>query len=141
MTSGGKFWPPPEHPLPNLRFSTGLMHPLPPLRLYTRAGCCLCEGLEERLRALDLPPPLELVDVDGDPALQARYGLRVPVLAVPRQPSQWHDLPPVPPRLSGDRLASWLVANGAVGGAAAFGCYAPEERPRQAPGFDAQGAP
>jgi hypothetical protein len=138
---GGGFSPQPESPLTNLRDPPGLMHPSPPLRLYTRAGCCLCEGLEERLRALDPSPPLELVDVDGDPALQARYGLRVPVLAVPRDPSQWHDLPPVPPRLSGDRLASWLLANGAVGGAAAFGCSAPEERPRQAPGCNAPGAP
>ena len=24
------------------------------LTLYSRAGCCLCEGLESRLRALDL---------------------------------------------------------------------------------------
>ena len=54
----------------------------PSLRLYTRTGCCLCEGLEERLRLLDLPLSLELVDVDGDPALQASYGLRVPVLAI-----------------------------------------------------------
>jgi len=66
------------------------------------------------------------VDVDGDPALQARYGLRVPVLAVLLEPRQWLDLLPVPPRLSGDRLVSWLVANGAVGGAAAFGCAEPE---------------
>ena len=58
------------------------MLPSPPLRLYTRIGCCLCEGLEERLRALDQPPILELLDVDGDPDLQARYGLRVPVLEI-----------------------------------------------------------
>jgi hypothetical protein len=105
------------------------MHPLPPLRLYTRAGCCLCEGLEERLRALDLPPLLELVDVDGDPALQARYGLRVPVLAVADSPSAdsppaangWRDLPPVPPRLATARLQGWLASHGAVGGASAPG--------------------
>jgi len=115
------------------------MLPFPPLRLYTRAGCCLCEGLEERLRALDPPPLLELVDVDGDPALQARYGLRVPVLAradgftaagtdsagappagAPQAPA-WVDLPPVPPRLGGERLQAWLAAHGAVAGASAPG--------------------
>ena len=106
----------------------------PPLRLYTRAGCCLCEGLEERLRALDPPPPLECVDVDGDPALQARYGLRVPVLArsggsaaAGSSPAAdlpapaWVDLPPVPPRLGGERLQAWLAAHGAVAGASVAG--------------------
>jgi hypothetical protein len=110
------------------------MFPSPPLRLYTRAGCCLCEGLEERLRALDPPPPLELVDVDGDPALQARYGLRVPVLARAGGSAAagsssagdlpapaWVDLPPVPPRLGGERLEAWLAALGAVAGASAQG--------------------
>jgi hypothetical protein len=120
------------------------MLPSPPLRLYTRVGCCLCEGLEERLRALDPPPPLEPVDVDGDSALQARYGLRVPVLAravgfiaagelpaggapagaapagAPPAPV-WVDLPPVPPRLGGERLQAWLAAHGAVAGASAPG--------------------
>jgi len=115
------------------------MLPSPSLRLYTRAGCCLCEGLEERLRALDPPPLLEPVDVDGDSALQARYGLRVPVLARPGgsiaagAPSAgaaqagappalaWVDLPPVPPRLGGERLQAWLAAHGAVAGASAPG--------------------
>jgi hypothetical protein len=105
------------------------MLPSPPLRLYTRAGCCLCEGLEERLRALDPPPLLELVDVDGDSALQARYGLRVPVLAraggfiaAGAPPAlAWVDLPPVPPRLGGERLQAWLAAHGAVAGASAPG--------------------
>ncbi len=115
------------------------MLPSPPLRLYTRVGCCLCEGLEERLRALDQPPILELLDVDEDPDLQARYGLRVPVLAraggfiaagappagaapagAPPAPV-WVDLPPVPPRLGGERLQAWLAAHGAVAGASAQG--------------------
>ena len=105
------------------------MLPSPSLRLYTRAGCCLCEGLEERLRALDPPPLLELVDVDVDSALQARYGLRVPVLAraggsaaAGAAPAPaWVDLPPVPPRLGGERLQAWLAAHGAVAGASAQG--------------------
>lgn len=78
------------------------------LLLYIRQGCCLCEGLEERLRALDPPPPLTLVDVDADPALQARYGLEVPLLAAAVGPGQLRLLPRVPPRLSGQGLASWL---------------------------------
>jgi len=119
------------------------MLPSLPLRLYTRVGCCLCEGLEERLRALDPPPPLEVLDVDGDPALQARYGLRVPVLAraggfftaagtapagAPPAPA-WVDLPPVPPRLGGERLQAWLAAHGAVAGASAPGGTPPGDGP------------
>jgi hypothetical protein len=83
-----------------------------PCRLYARQGCCLCEGLQERLEALDPPLPLEWLDVDRDPALQARYGLRVPVLAMPLAEGGWRDLPPVPPRLSGERLARWLADQG-----------------------------
>ncbi len=85
------------------------------LRLYTRVGCCLCQGLEERLRALDPAPALELVDVDGDPALQARYGMEVPVLALVQADGGLRQLPWVPPRLAGERLAAWLTKNGADG--------------------------
>ena len=102
---------------------------MPTLILYTRLGCCLCEGLEERLRELLPAAALRLVDVDGDPALQARYGLSVPVLALAPaaadRPSAACDpfpaagansgprgaptpLPPVPPRLKGEQLRAWL---------------------------------
>ena len=83
-----------------------------PLLLFTRKGCCLCEGLEEKLRALEPAPALELRDVDQDPALQARYGLEVPVVAVPAEGGGWRELPRVPPRLSGQGLRIWLQRNG-----------------------------
>lgn len=85
--------------------------------LYSRAGCCLCEGLEERLRGLLPAEALTVVDVDGDPELQARYGLSVPVLAQlecataePGTPAdeRIRPLPPVPPRLRGQGLRAWL---------------------------------
>lgn len=86
------------------------------LILYSRQGCCLCEGLEERLRPLWPAAALQVVDVDSDPALQARYGLTVPVLARVDSASQepggisprMIELPPVPPRLQGERLLAWL---------------------------------
>lgn len=89
------------------------------LVLFTRQGCCLCEGLEERLRELGLSaegtaPRLQRIDVDGDPQLQSRYGLEVPVLALRSGESGWRELPRVPPRLSGERLAQWLVRQGVV---------------------------
>jgi hypothetical protein len=97
------------------------------LMLLSRQGCCLCEGLAERLTGLEPAPQVQLVDVDADPALQSRYGLEVPVLAVAVAPGAgpttatsqvqgaWHELPRVPPRLSGDGLAVWLQKNGFPG--------------------------
>jgi hypothetical protein len=52
------------------------------LTLYSRPECHLCEEL-----LADLEPLLrtdisvEIVDVDGNVALERRYGLRIPVLA------------------------------------------------------------
>jgi glutaredoxin len=54
------------------------------LVLYTRADCPLCHEMQaviERV-AREMPLALELVDVDGDPALTAAYGDQVPVLLV-----------------------------------------------------------
>ncbi|HZF30759.1 MAG TPA: glutaredoxin family protein [Gammaproteobacteria bacterium] len=55
---------------------------MPPLLLYSRPECHLCEALvaelEPLLRARDAQ--LEIVDVDSNPALERRYGLRIPVL-------------------------------------------------------------
>ncbi|APD47423.1 glutaredoxin family protein [Synechococcus sp. CS-602] len=83
------------------------MAALPPLTLFSREGCCLCAGLADRLAALPLPPQLQVVDIDTDPALKARYDLEVPVLAVGRS-SGLIELPRVPPRLRGDGLERWL---------------------------------
>ena len=90
------------------------------LVLYTRAGCCLCQGLEERLRQLEPPPAFMAVDVDGDPDLQARWGLGVPVLALVAAPEPpgaagaVRPLPRVPPRLAGERLRQWLERHGVL---------------------------
>lgn len=83
------------------------------LLLFSRQGCCLCEGLEDHLRALDPAPALERRDVDTDPALQARYGLEVPVLALATADGAWRELPRVPPRLAGAGLRAWLERHGA----------------------------
>ena len=81
------------------------------LLFYSRAGCCLCEGLEQRLRDLNLEEgihPLKLVVVDIDAPdcsalLRARYDLEVPVLVLEET-----ELPRVSPRLSGIGLRHWL---------------------------------
>ena len=53
------------------------------LTLLSRRDCHLCEALQaERERWLEQRPRVQLrvVDVDREPALRSRYGLRVPVL-------------------------------------------------------------
>lgn len=54
----------------------------PEFALYTREGCHLCEALLAELRPYleHRRVPLQLVDVDDDPALSRMYGADVPVL-------------------------------------------------------------
>ena len=79
------------------------------LTLYSRTGCCLCEGLESRLKNIDLVGlsiTLKVIDIDaaGTPQeLKARYDLEVPVLAL-----DGSELPRVSPRLTGEGLLNWL---------------------------------
>ncbi|KAF1688268.1 glutaredoxin family protein [Pseudoxanthomonas taiwanensis] len=47
--------------------------------LYQRDDCHLCDLALEELARARLPEP-ESVFIDDDPALEARYGTRVPVL-------------------------------------------------------------
>lgn len=79
------------------------------LVLYSRQGCCLCEGLESRLSDLELSKlqlELQVIDIDApetSPATRARFDLEVPVLAVGSRV-----LPRVSPRLQGEGLFDWL---------------------------------
>ena len=52
--------------------------------VYSRHDCCLCdEALAEIDKArAELEFDVRVVDVDGDPALVARYGHEVPVVEV-----------------------------------------------------------
>ena len=52
--------------------------------VYTRIGCHLCEEAERVVRSEQATGGfrLELVDIDRDPELVRRYGVRVPVVAV-----------------------------------------------------------
>jgi hypothetical protein len=59
------------------------------LTLLLRPDCSLCEQMLGDLRSLQaqLPlPPLRIIDVDSDPLLQRRYGLKVPVLLIDDTP-------------------------------------------------------
>jgi glutaredoxin len=52
--------------------------------LFSKGECGLCREAEEMLRRLGrrLSLELEIVDIEGDPALFERYRDRVPVVAV-----------------------------------------------------------
>ena len=54
----------------------------PLLTLYGRGYCHLCEDMETALLVLreEFSFALEVIDVDSNPAHEARYGERVPVL-------------------------------------------------------------
>ncbi len=49
------------------------------LLLYQRDDCCLCDEALDIL-ATARAPSFESVFIDGDDALEARYGIRIPVL-------------------------------------------------------------
>jgi hypothetical protein len=59
------------------------------LTLLTRAECGLCEDMLKELQALHARhelPAIRLLDVDSDPQLQRRYGLKIPVLLLDQVP-------------------------------------------------------
>ena len=54
------------------------------VELYSAQGCHLCESARRVLDQVRVDTPFELAEVDitGDPALEARYRERIPVVAV-----------------------------------------------------------
>ncbi len=56
--------------------------PLPALTVYSREECHLCQDMIAALREIQtqIPFTLNVIDVDSDSDLQARYGTLVPVL-------------------------------------------------------------
>lgn len=81
----------------------------PRVTLYTRAGCHLCEAAAAVLAAERARSPfaLDVVDVDADPQLAHRYGVRVPVVAVDGVEEFEYEVPP-------DLLRARLRAGGGV---------------------------
>ena len=52
------------------------------VEVYTREDCGLCRTAEDRVALEAKGARIRKIDVDSDPTLQARYGLRVPVVVV-----------------------------------------------------------
>ena len=61
-----------------------MTHParMAPLTLYGRAWCHLCDDMQAALEPLlaEFGARVEVIDIDADPALEARYNELVPVL-------------------------------------------------------------
>jgi glutaredoxin len=55
-----------------------------PLTIYSRPGCHLCDEMKATVArvARTIPLSLEDIDISTDPALEARYGVEIPVLMV-----------------------------------------------------------
>ena len=54
---------------------------MPQWTVYSRADCSLCEHMLEQLAELLGPQvPVQVVDIEGDPELERKYGTRIPVL-------------------------------------------------------------
>ena len=52
--------------------------------MYSRPGCHLCDEMKavvDRVAARE-PLTVQVVDISGDPELEARYGTEIPVLLV-----------------------------------------------------------
>lgn len=54
----------------------------PEVVVYTRPGCGLCARAEQRVAREARRAEVRTVDVDADPALVRRFGVRVPVVTV-----------------------------------------------------------
>jgi len=56
------------------------------LTIYSRPGCHLCDEMKavvERVaRSAAGPMTIEAIDISTDPALEARYGVEIPVLMI-----------------------------------------------------------
>ena len=54
---------------------------MPQWTVYSRADCSLCEHmLEELAEVLGPQAAVQVVDIDGEPELERKYGARIPVL-------------------------------------------------------------
>jgi hypothetical protein len=78
----------------------------PPLILYSKPGCHLCEGLADKLRQIPEIVSLEIRDITSDPSWWERYQWEIPVLSLAGDPEQ--PLPQPSPRLTVAQLRTWL---------------------------------
>ncbi|MEX2548885.1 MAG: glutaredoxin family protein [Nitriliruptoraceae bacterium] len=54
----------------------------PVVRFYTRRGCGLCGRAADLVAREARRAEVRIIDVDSDPELERRYGMRVPVVTI-----------------------------------------------------------
>ncbi|KAH0777776.1 hypothetical protein KY290_009187 [Solanum tuberosum] len=88
------------------------------LILYSKPGCCLCDGLKEKLNAafsLSSPPSLHDVqlqvrDITSNPDWEKAYQYEIPVLARVRPDGTEEVLPRLSPRLGVEAIHKKIAA-------------------------------
>ncbi|VVB08334.1 unnamed protein product [Arabis nemorensis] len=87
------------------------------LVLYSKPGCCLCDGLKEKLQAaFSLSAPdslhdvvLQVRDITTNPEWERAYQYEIPVLAKENPDGKEEILPRLSPRLSVEIIQKKLV--------------------------------
>jgi thiol-disulfide isomerase/thioredoxin len=81
------------------------------LTIYSRPGCHLCDEMKavvERVaRSTAAPLTIEEIDISTDPALEARYGVEIPVLLVDGKKAAKY-------RVTEEALRRWLGARPSI---------------------------
>ncbi|KAK6115575.1 hypothetical protein DH2020_007844 [Rehmannia glutinosa] len=88
------------------------------LILYTKPGCCLCDGLKEKLEAaFSLSAPnylgdvqLEIRNITSNPEWERLYQYEIPVLARVREDGTEEALPRLSPRLGVELVQKRIAA-------------------------------
>ncbi|CAA7019674.1 unnamed protein product [Microthlaspi erraticum] len=88
------------------------------LILYSKPGCCLCDGLKEKLQAaFSLSGPdslndvtLQVRDITTNPEWEKAYQYEIPVLAKENSDGKEEILPRLSPRLSVELIQKKLLA-------------------------------
>lgn len=80
------------------------------LVLYSKPGCHLCEGLQEKLAQVDLQFELEIRDINTRQDWFAAYQYEIPVLCQ-KLPDGEKPLPRLSPRASVAKLEQMLQKN------------------------------
>lgn len=84
------------------------------LTLYSRPGCHLCDEMKAIVQRVastaDAPITIEEIDISTDAALEARYGLEIPVLLIDGRKAAKY-------RVAEDALRRLIAGAGQAGGA------------------------
>lgn len=79
------------------------------LVLYSKPGCHLCEGLEEKIQAItEFPIALEVRDIRTNDAWLQAYEFEIPVVCGVTAAGQEQPFPRVSPRSTVAQVAQWL---------------------------------